>query len=191
VLAHGHKINEESKEVITEKDLYDLAFGLDHAVEYVAMSYVASAKDIHTLREHMVKRGAVTPIIAKIERKEALDNLEEICEASDGIMIARGDLGLALPIEEVPFIERKILKLCNQKGKFVIVATEMLLSMVESPTPTRAEVNDVATAVELGANAVMLSEETARGKYPIEAVTMMKKIVTFAEQEMHAPKYDL
>lgn len=189
VLDHGHHIDEKATEVITEKDKQDLTFGLNHSVQYVALSYVSSSDDIHALRELMVREGAVTPIIAKIERREALTNIDAICEASDGIMIARGDLGLALPIEEVPFIERDIIALCNKKGKFVIVATEMLLSMTESPSPTRAEVNDVATAVILGTNAVMLSEETARGKYPVEAVAMMKKIVTFAEEERGSPHH--
>lgn len=191
VLEHGHKINDSLQEVITEKDKKDLLFGLGHAVEYVALSYVSSAKDIHLLREMMVQEGMVTPIIAKIERKEALDDIDAICDAADGVMIARGDLGLAFPFEEVPFIERKILDLCNRKDKFVIVATEMLLSMTESLTPTRAEVNDVATAIELGASAVMLSEETARGKHPIETVIAMKKIVSFAEEQKESPQYTI
>ena len=189
VMEHGHKINETLEEVITEKDKHDLSFGLDNGVEYVALSYVSSAQDIHNLRELMVAHGNVTPIIAKIERQEALDNIEAICDAADGIMIARGDLGLALPIEELPFLERRIIELCNAKNKFVIVATEMMLSMVHAETPSRAEVNDVATAVMLGANAVMLSEETARGDHPIETVAAMKKIVEYAEEEKQSPHH--
>lgn len=185
----GHMINTGLVEVITEKDIDDLYFGLDHGVEYVALSYVASPEDIHALRKLMVDRGVLTKIIAKIERQEALDTIDALCDAADGIMIARGDLGLALPIEELPFIERRIIELCNAKEKFVIVATEMMLSMVHSETPSRAEVNDVATAIELGANAVMLSEETTRGEHPIETVAMMKKIVLFAEEEKVSPHH--
>lgn len=185
----GHKIDESVEEVITEKDKHDLLFGLNHGVEYVALSYVASAADIHALRALMVEQNMVTPIIAKIERPEAITNLVEICDAADGIMIARGDLGIALPFEEVPFVERKIIALCNEKEKFVIVATEMMLSMTKAETPTRAEVNDVATAVILGANAVMLSEESARGEHPVETVRAMKRIVSFADEQKVSPKY--
>ena len=188
-MEHGHKINDEIEGVITEKDKHDLSFGLNNGVEYVALSYVSSADDIHSLRQLMVEQGFVTPVIAKIERQEALDNMEAICDAADGIMIARGDLGLAVPIEELPAIEKDIIELCNRKGKFVIVATEMMLSMTEALTPTRAEVTDVAAAVVLGANAVMLSEETARGKHPVETVTMMKKILLFAEDEKQSPHH--
>jgi pyruvate kinase len=189
VMEHGHKINNDIQDVITEKDKSDLIFGLDNGVEYVALSYVSSAQDIHNLRALMVAHGQVTPIIAKIERQEALDDIEAICDASDGIMIARGDLGIALPLEELPFVERRIIELCNAKGTFVIVATEMMLSMIHAESPTRAEVNDVATAIELGANAVMLSEETARGEYPVETVAMMKKIVMYAEEEKVSPHH--
>jgi pyruvate kinase len=189
VMEHGHKINDDIQDVITEKDRSDLIFGLDNGVEYVALSYVSSEQDIHNLRALMVAHGQVTPIIAKIERQEALDTIESICDASDGIMIARGDLGLALPLEELPFIERRIIELCNAKEKFVIVATEMMLSMTHAESPTRAEVNDVATAIELGANAVMLSEETARGEHPVETVAMMKKIVMYAEEEQESPHH--
>jgi pyruvate kinase len=183
VMEHGHKINDQIENVITEKDRHDLSFGLSRAVDYVALSYVSAASDIHELKELMLKDGYLTKIIAKIERQEALDNLSEIIDASDGIMIARGDLGLALPLEQLPFLERDIIAKCKEKNKFVIVATEMMLSMTEALSPTRAEVNDVATAVLLGADAVMLSEESARGKHPVETVTMMKKIITYAEEQ--------
>lgn len=189
VMEHGHKINESIENVITEKDKADLAFGLAQGVEYVALSYVSGPEDIHALRALMLEQGALTKIIAKIERQEALDTIDAICDTADGIMIARGDLGIALPLEEVPFIERKIIDLCVTKGKFVIVATEMMLSMTKEETPTRAEVNDVATAVVLGANAVMLSEESARGEHPVEAVSMMKKIVSYADQEKFSPHH--
>ncbi len=188
-LSHGHALDASKKEVITEKDAKDLMFGLDNGVQYVALSFVASSSDIHSLREMMVAHGVVTPIIAKIERKEALDNIEAIVESADGIMIARGDLGTAVPMEELPFIEKRIIELCNEKGKFVIVATQMMLSMTEETSPTRAEVTDVATAVALGADAVMLSEETSTGKHPVETVAMMRKIVSFAEEEKESPHH--
>lgn len=182
----GHTLD-PAVAVITEKDKNDLVFGLNNGVEYVALSFVSSADDIHDLRRLMVEHDQVTPIIAKIERKEALENIEEIIDAADGIMIARGDLGNVVPIEELPFIEKKIISICNQKEKFVIVATQMMISMTESLTPSRAEVMDVATAVGLGADAVMLSEETSVGKHPVETVAMMKKIIDFAEEERESP----
>lgn len=186
-LAEGHTFDGEKESVITDKDKEDLLFGLDNGVEYVALSFVSGASDIRDLRELMVNHGQVTPIIAKIERREALENLEEIIDAADGVMVARGDLGKAVPFEELPFIEKKIISICGQKEKFVIVATEMMVSMTESLTPTRAEVMDVATAVGLGADAVMLSEETSTGKHPVEAVAAMRKIVSFAEEEKESP----
>lgn len=188
-LEHGHALDTTEEKVITDKDKEDLIFGLDNSVEYVALSFVSKASDIHDLRELMVAHQMVTSIIAKIERKEALDDIEAIVDAADGIMIARGDLGKAVPFEEVPFIEKRILELCNEKGKFVIVATEMMLSMTEASTPTRAEVTDVATAIALGANAVMLSEETSTGKHPVETVAAMKRIVSFAEEEKETPHH--
>jgi pyruvate kinase len=187
VLEHGHTINSNLEEVITEKDIQDLYFGLDNGVEYVALSYVATPDDIHTLREHMVKHGNMTPIIAKIERKEALEHIEAICDVADGIMIARGDLGVAFPFEEVPFIERKVIEVCRRKNKFVIVATETMLSMVHNETPSRAEVNDVATAVLLGADAIMLSEESARGEHPVEVISALHRIIIRAESEEFNP----
>lgn len=186
-LEHGHQLNGLSKVVITEKDLNDLEFGLGQGVEYIALSYVAEAKDIHDLRAHMLEKGGLAPIIAKIERQEAINNLEEICDAADGVMVARGDLGRVFPFEEVPALEKKILSLCKEKQKFVIVATEMMLSMTESESPTRAEVTDVAYAVELGADAVMLSEESAAGKHPVETIQAMKRIVSFSEEEKQYP----
>lgn len=189
VLPEGHTLDTSSVEVITKKDKADLIFGLDNGVSRVALSFVASASDVHALRELMVEHGQVTPIIAKIERKEALGVIEEIIDAADGIMIARGDLGQAVPLEELPFIERKIISLCNEKEKFVIVATQMMLSMTEATVPTRAEVIDVATAVALGTDAVMLSEETSIGKHPVETVAEMRKIISFAEEERKSPHH--
>ena len=187
VLPEGHTLDVTKMEVITEKDGKDLIFGLDNSVRYVALSFVSTSSDVHMLREMMVAHDMVTPIIAKIERKEALDDIEAIVDAADGVMIARGDLGIAYPIEQLPSIEKRIVELCNEKGKFVIVATQMMLSMTESTTPTRAEVMDVATAVALGADACMLSEETSTGKHPVETVAAMRKIVTFAEEEKESP----
>lgn len=181
-LGASHSMDEGGK-VITEKDKTDLSFALAHGVTHVALSFVSSADDIEYARTLMKENGRVVPVIAKIERAEALDNLEAICDASDGVMIARGDLGKAVPFEQLPFIEKKILSLCEGKGKFVIVATEMMLSMTEADRPTRAEVTDVAAAVSMGAQAVMLSEETSVGKHPVEAVAAMRKILSFAESE--------
>lgn len=169
-------------QVITEKDKDDLAFGIANGVEYVALSYVGSKKDVIELRELIRAAGGTQKIIAKIERKEAVVNLLEIIDEADAIMVARGDLGNEFPLEEIPFVQHKIITETKKKGKMVIVATQMLLSMVESPTPTRAEVSDVAYAILDGADGVMLSEESAKGKYPVEAVLMMEKIALVAEK---------
>jgi pyruvate kinase len=187
VMPEGHTLDAANGEVITAKDKEDLLFGLDNGVAHVALSFVAKASDIHDLRGLMVAHEQVTPIIAKIERKEALEDIDAIIEAADGIMIARGDLGKAVPLEELPFIEKDVIARCNEKRKFVIVATEMMLSMTESSVPTRAEVMDVANAVALGADAVMLSEETSTGHHPVEVVAEMRKIVSFAEEEKMSP----
>ena len=177
----GHHFNDGAEEIITEKIFDDLAFGIAHAVDYVAMSYVGGPSDIVRLRSHMEKSGVTIPIIAKIERQEAVKTIEDIIDVADGVMIARGDLGQAFPIEEIPFIERRILFSCARKNKFVIVATEMLLSMVKKERPTRAEVTDVAFAVTGGASAVMLSEETAQGDHPVTVVEVLDRIVRYAE----------
>ncbi len=167
---------------ITEKDLADLEFGISMKVDYIAQSFVGSAGDVHALRDAMERLGARIPIIAKIERQETLDHIIEIIAASDAIMIARGDLGLSVPIEEIPFIERDIIAKTKFANKPVITATQMLLSMKDNPEPTRAEVTDVEYAILLGSDAVMLSEETALGKYPLKAVAEMEKIVARAER---------
>ncbi|HCC06188.1 TPA: hypothetical protein DEP94_02440 [Candidatus Nomurabacteria bacterium] len=177
----GHHFTDGATEVLTEKDLNDLVFGVSKNVDYVAMSYVGKVDDIKDLRNHMTILGANIPVIAKIERKIAVENIETIIDESDAIMIARGDLGLAFPIEEIPFLERRILSACNKKNKYVIVATEMLLSMVKKDRPTRAEVTDVAFAVTGGASAVMLSEETTEGDYPVETVKILDRIIRNAE----------
>lgn len=187
----GHRLEKKAKEVITEKDKKDLKFGLEQDVDYVAMSFVSSAKDIVDLRELMKNYGKIKPIIAKIERKEAVKNIDKIIDASDAVMVARGDLGQEMPLEQVPFIQHLIIKKCKAVNKPVITATQMLFSMVENETPTRAEVSDVAHAILDGSDAVMLSEETAVGKYPVEAVTMMEKIVFESEKHLRNAKFNL
>lgn len=181
-LSGHHYGGDNNTKVITEKDIEDLNFGIEQGVDYVALSFVGSAKDIVELRELIKNKGGNQKIIAKIERKIAFENLDEILEVTDGVMVARGDLGNEFPLEEIPFVQHKIIERCNDKGKMVIVATQMMLSMVENPTPTRAEVTDVAYAIIDGANAIMLSEESAMGKHPIEAVSMMEKIALASEK---------
>jgi pyruvate kinase len=168
----------------TEKDIDDLRFGLANDIDYVALSFVRSEKDIRSLREFLVQeapKGKRIPIVAKIERGEAVEDITPIIASSDVIMVARGDLGVELPTEDVPIIQKKVVRLCNESGVPVIVATQMLESMIESPRPTRAEANDVANAVLDGADAVMLSAETSVGKYPVEAVLTMDRIIRRAE----------
>ncbi len=177
----GHHFN-GSEKVITEKDKNDLKFGIENKLDYVALSFVGSKKDILELKQLIKEGGGNQKVIAKIERREAVNNLSEIIEEADAIMIARGDLGNEFPIEEIPFIQHRIITEAKKKNKIVIVATQMLLSMIESPVPTRAEVSDVAYAILDGADAVMLSEESATGRYPLEAVMIMEKIALVAEE---------
>jgi pyruvate kinase len=167
---------------LTEKDCRDLTFGLKMGVDYVAMSFVRSAQDIQEIRRLMAEQGVTVPVIAKIEKHEALDNIDPIVESADGIMVARGDLGVETPLEKVPLVQKTLIQKANRAGIPVITATQMLRSMVESPRPTRAEVTDVANAVLDGTDAVMLSEETAVGKYPVKAVSFMKRIILDVEQ---------
>ena len=178
-----HHFDPAATQVMTEKDLKDLDFGLSHNLEYICMSYIGTADDVQRLRQEISRRNGNAKVMAKVERKEALDNLDAVIAASDAIMIGRGDLGQNIPIEQVPAAEQDIIKKCKAAGKPVITATQMLLSMVENPEPTRAEVTDVAYAIQLGSDAVMLSEETARGKYPIQAVAVMERIVLEAEKQ--------
>ena len=168
--------------ILTNKDYEDLAFGLAQGVDYVALSFVRSASDIEVARAYMRAQGKVRPLIAKIEKHEALDELDEIMGAVDGVMVARGDLGVDIPPEQVPTAQRMIIDKANFAGKPVITATQMLKSMTDAPRPTRAEVSDVANAVLEGTDAVMLSEESAMGQYPVEAVAMMAKIAEEAEK---------
>ncbi|GEN10549.1 pyruvate kinase [Myxococcus fulvus] len=165
---------------ITAKDEADLAFGQDVGVDYVALSFVRTAEDIHRARKHVAKNK--TPLIAKIEKPQAVEQLEAIARAADGIMVARGDLGVEMPLEQLPAIQKHMVKVVNQMGGLVIVATEMLESMVVNPRPTRAEVSDVANAILDGADAVMLSGETAAGRYPTEAAATMARIVEETER---------
>jgi pyruvate kinase len=161
---------------LTEKDKADLAIGMDLGVDVVAMSFVQKPEDICNLRSEMIQYGRRIPIIAKLERTAALDCLSDIIQEADGIMVARGDLGLELDLAELPVAQKRIIKACNAAGKPVIVATQMLLSMVNSPMATRAETTDVANAILDGADCVMLSEETAIGRYPGDTVRFMRKI---------------
>jgi len=163
--------------VFTEKDKADVMALVALNIEYIALSFVSSAADIVMLRSFLSAHGSTAKIIAKIERTEALDNLEEIIQAADGIMIARGDLGEAIPFETLPFVKQDILTLCQLHSKPAIVATEMLSSMLEDPLPSRADISDIADAVVDGASATMLSNETAVGTNPAEAVAVMRKVV--------------
>lgn len=178
----SHHIDPTAIQAMTEKDLHDLDFGIEHDVEYVCQSFVGSAADVLRLKEEIAKRGGKAKAMAKVERKEALDHIEEIISASDAVMLGRGDLGQSIPLEQVPFAEALVVHHCKEHRTPVIVATEMLKSMTENPEPTRAEITDIAYAIILGADAVMLSEETARGKYPVEAVTYMERVCTEAEK---------
>jgi pyruvate kinase len=169
---------------ITKKDFADLEFALKYRVDYIALSFVRSASDITTLKEWLKKKGVNIPVIAKIEKKEAVDNFDEILSEADGIMVARGDLGVELLPQEVPIIQKQIIRKCNEIGKLVITATQMLESMIYNPIPTRAEASDVANAVWDGADIVMLSGETSIGKYPLRAVQLMNAIIKNAEQHL-------
>lgn len=169
---------------LTEKDVEDLRFGLANDIDYVALSFVRSAADLLHLREFLIKeapKGRRIPIVAKIERGEAVESIDSIIAESDVVMVARGDLGVELPPEDVPMIQKMVVRLCNEAGIPVIIATQMLESMIESPRPTRAEANDVANAVLDGTDAVMLSAETSVGRYPVEAVLTMDRIIRKAE----------
>lgn len=174
-------------DILTPKDLKDIEYGLTKDIDFVAISFIQSADDINALRQILVAGGSNAQIIAKVETKAAIegDALEAIVKASDAVMVARGDLAVEVGAEVVPIVQRRIIALCRKHGKISIVATQMMLSMVENPEPTRAEVNDVANAVIQGADTVMLSDETANGKYPLETVAAMKKVILYTQE--HAP----
>ncbi len=166
---------------LTEKDKEDLRWALHLSVDFIALSFVRSAKDFDDVREIMEQEGVVLPVMAKIEKPQAIDNIEEIVDAFDGFMVARGDLGVECPLEDVPFLQKQVIDVARRHAKPVIVATQMLESMISAPRPTRAEASDVANAVLDGADAVMLSGETSVGAYPIEAVATMASIIESTE----------
>lgn len=168
---------------VTERDFEHLAFGLEHGVDYVAVSFVRSADDIHRVKAFIADRGMNVPVLAKIEKHEALEDLDNIIMASDGIMVARGDLGIEIPLEQVPLVQKEIIAKCNRASKPVVTATQMLESMTLNSKPTRAEVTDVANAILDGTDAVMLSGETARGSFPTETVRTMAAIAREVERE--------
>ena len=176
---------------LTEKDIEDLEFGLSVGVDFVAMSFVRSAKDVQDVISRVRAAGSNASIIAKIEKPEAVDVIDEIIEETDGIMVARGDLGIEIPSEKVPMVQKLIIDRCRSAGKPVITATQMLDSMINNPRATRAESSDVANAVMDGTDAVMLSGETAAGKYPVEAVKAMDKIIRSVEENSDRLYYSL
>ncbi len=170
-------------DILTPKDLEDIEYGVHQDIDYVALSFVQSADDIHNLRQLLVAGGSRAQIVAKIETKAAVreDVMEEIVKATDGIMVARGDLAVEAGAEIVPIVQRRLIALCRKHGKLSIVATQMMASMVDNPEPSRAEVSDVANAVIQGADSVMLSDETANGSYPLETVAAMKKVILYTQ----------
>ena len=171
-------------DILTSKDLSDIEYGAKCDYDYVSLSFVQSASDIVKLKELLKSLGSTAKVVAKIETKKAIESeehLEEIVKAADGIMVARGDMAVEAGAEVVPIVQRKLIAMCRANAKLCIVATQMLSSMVDSPEPTRAEVSDVATAVVQGADTVMLSDETANGKYPLETVKAMKKVILYTQ----------
>ena len=171
------------QDFLSEQDKSDLLFGIEHDVEFVAASFVSCEDDIRAMRNFLDANGGKSiDIIAKIENRAGVDNIEDICKVADGIMVARGDLGVEIPFVEVPTVQKYLIKKCRLLGKRVITATEMLESMIQNPRPTRAEISDVANAVYDGSSAVMLSGETAAGKYPVESVKSMAEIAEFTER---------
>jgi len=173
----------------TEKDRADLRFAVEQDLDYIALSFVRSAEDIRQLRAQLENLETSLPIVAKIEKREALDNIEDVIAETDAVMVARGDLGVEIPPEEVPRHQKRIIRLCNRAGKPVITATHMLDSMVNNSRPTRAEASDVANAILDGTDAVMLSAETASGRYPVEAVQMMARIATITEADLPSAQW--
>jgi pyruvate kinase len=180
---------------MTAKDKQDLEFGLSQGIDWVSLSFVRKPEDIMALKSFLAQHNALdTPVIAKIEKPQAIDNLEAIINQCDGIMVARGDLGVEMSPEKVPLLQKQIISLCNQKSIPVITATQMLDSMIRNPRPTRAEASDVANAIFDGTDAIMLSGESAVGEYPIKAVEIMAKIATIVEPQLNfvnnPPSYD-
>ena len=170
---------------VTDKDWADIRFGIGQGIDFVAASFVRSADCIYQIKDFLARHGGEhIDVIAKIENSEGVENIDEIIDAADGIMVARGDLGVEIPADEVPYIQKRIIRKCNDKSKPVITATQMLDSMMRNPRPTRAEAGDVANAIYDGTDAIMLSGETAMGKYPVEAVKMMAKIAETTEAHL-------
>ncbi len=169
---------------MSDEDRADILFGIRHGVDFIALSFVRAEQDILTVRKILEEENSHAQVIAKIESREGLANLSGIIRSSDGIMVARGDLGIYLPVEEVPLVQKEIVKMCSEAGKPVIVATQMLETMINNPSPTRAEVSDVANAILDGADAVMLSGETAIGRHPVESVEIMKRIAERVENSL-------
>lgn len=184
----GHTYNHTLESAITDHDIELIKFGVEQKIDYIAVSFVASVEDVRKCREIIKENKGTQKIIAKIERAVALENLDEIIHEANAIMVARGDLGNDIPIEKVPFVQSDIVARCKKAGKTVIVATQMMLSMTNNTEPTRAEVTDVAEAILEGADCVMLSEETASGKYPVESVAIMEKIILEAEKHLEGKK---
>jgi len=177
----GRRLSVQS---LTDKDREDLYAGIEEGVDFIAISFVRTAEDIISVKDILHREGASIPVIAKIEKPEAIDNMEEILKVADGVMVARGDLGVEISPERVPIIQKEIIQRCNEEAIPVITATQMLESMIYHPRPTRAEASDVANAIVDGTDALMLSGETAVGRYPVEAVTMMKRIAHATEENL-------
>ncbi|MBI6546317.1 MAG: pyruvate kinase [Cyanobacteria bacterium NC_groundwater_1444_Ag_S-0.65um_54_12] len=174
--------------ILTDKDLADLQFGAAMNLDLVAVSFIQQPQDVLEVKEFLLRQGKATPIIAKIERREAVQTMREIIAVADGLMVARGDLGVEIPVEDVPLVQKELIRCCNLAGKPVITATQMLDSMIANPRPTRAEASDVANAILDGTDALMLSNETAIGQYPIEAVEMMVRIACQTERMCSPPE---
>ncbi|WP_411826984.1 pyruvate kinase [Luteolibacter sp. AS25] len=174
---------------LTEKDIRDLIFGIEHKVDWVSLSFVRNAEDVRNLKDLLAKHGANTPVVAKIEKPQAVERLDEILDEVAGIMVARGDLGVEMKPEKVPMLQKRIIEACNRRGIPVITATQMLESMVKDPRPTRAEASDVANAIIDGTDAVMLSAETAAGAFPVRAVQMMARIALDVENGIDFKSY--
>ncbi len=174
---------------LTQKDRKDIDFGVRHGVDYVALSFVREAKDVFELKQILKRKKSHAKVVAKIERHEAITNMEEIIRATDAVMVARGDLGIEIAAEQVPLQQKKIIHLCNQYGKPVIVATQMLNSMISNPRATRAEISDAATAIFDHADALMLSNETAVGKYPVEAAATLARVAAAVERDLKSHQH--
>lgn len=174
---------------LTQKDIDDITFGVQAGVDFIAASFIRSAADVLAIRRVLEELNADIDIIAKIENRQGVENIEEIINAADGVMVARGDLGVEIPVEEVPLVQKRLIDQCNRVGKPVITATQMLDSMIRNPRPTRAEASDIANAILDGTGAIMLSGETASGKYPLEAVKTMARIAEYTEQSLQGKRF--